>query len=165
MLEQLRRNSRSFIIWILFLIIIAAFVLTFGSQGNVQFDGCGGAGSSFVMEVDGTEVPVDSYRYGMRTYNTGGSEEEQTQFVLDKLLEREILAQAASASGFITSRTAASTTAGTAISGSTSRLNPAPSAKKNMMRKKSRSGLRLSATKVEMGDVARATPAMKAPIS
>ena len=41
MLEQLRRNSRSFIIWILFGIIIAVFIISFGPQANPESLGCG----------------------------------------------------------------------------------------------------------------------------
>ena len=42
---------------------------------------------------------------------------------------------------------------------------PAPREKKNMIRKKSRRGLRLSAMNVDIGPEASDTPAMNAPIS
>jgi hypothetical protein len=47
MLEQLRRNSRSFLIWVLFGIIIAAFVLTFGTQEVSPGCASGSVGSRF----------------------------------------------------------------------------------------------------------------------
>ena len=40
MLEQLRQQSRSFIIWILFGIIIVVFVISFGPQAEANL-GCG----------------------------------------------------------------------------------------------------------------------------
>jgi hypothetical protein len=45
------------------------------------------------------------------------------------------------------------------------RSNPAPSEKKNSTRKKSRSGLRLSAMYREIGLVASATPPINAPMA
>ncbi len=99
MLEQLRQNSRSFLIWILFIIIIAAFVLTFGTQGEVSFAGSDSAGD-YVMVVNDREVSVHSWRYGMNTVRGGTGKVQRSQQVLDALLEREILAQAANEAGF-----------------------------------------------------------------
>jgi peptidyl-prolyl cis-trans isomerase D len=102
MLEQLRRQSGSFIIWFIFAIIILAFVFTFGSQGGLQV-GCGGASDTDVMTVDGTEVDLNSFRYGLNTLR-GHSRPELAQQVLDQLVVREILAQAAEASGYSVSQ-------------------------------------------------------------
>jgi peptidyl-prolyl cis-trans isomerase D len=98
MLEQLRRQSGSFIIWFLFAIIILAFVFTFGSQGGLQV-GCGGASDTDVMTVNGKEVDLNSFRYGLNTMR-GGSRPELAQQVLDQLVVREILAQAAEDGGY-----------------------------------------------------------------
>ena len=51
------------------------------------------------------------------------------------------------------------------MSGNTPRLKPAPRATKKMIRKKSRSGLRLSAMNSAIGLRASDTPAINAPIS
>ena len=99
MLEQLRRNSRSVIIWALFLIIIASFVVTFGTQSEVNTS-CGGTQSNEIMAVDGQAVEVHSWRLGMNSTQAGMSKLFRSQQVLDKLLEREILAQAAEDAGF-----------------------------------------------------------------
>lgn len=105
MLEQLRQNSRSFIIWIIFGIIILAFVFTFGSQGGLQFEGCAGGGSSFVMRVKDRDVSEHSWRFGRNTLGSvlrqqGATEEQVNQTILDRLLAREILASAATSEGF-----------------------------------------------------------------
>lgn len=99
MLEQLRRNSRSFIIWILFAIIIAAFVFTFGSQSGLDLQGCDASANSTVMTVEEDAVSVHSLRFGIRWTQGGQPWSQRAQRVLDRLLEREILAQAAEDSG------------------------------------------------------------------
>ena len=67
--------------------------------------------------------------------------------------------------GFTSNTTAASIAAGTSTSSSRWRSSPAPSMKKKIIRKKSRSGFRFSAMKSEIRLEARATPATNAPIS
>ena len=59
----------------------------------------------------------------------------------------------------------ASNTAGINICPTATMLKPAPSEKKKMIRKKSRSGLSFSVINRAMGLEARVTPAIKAPIS
>lgn len=98
MLKQLRQNSRSFIIWVLFGIIIAAFVLTFGTQSEVSLS-CTGPSASYTMAVDDRKVSVHSWRFGMATLRGGPSKTARAQQVLDALLQREILAQAAEDAG------------------------------------------------------------------
>ncbi|MCG8422254.1 MAG: peptidylprolyl isomerase [Proteobacteria bacterium] len=102
MLEQLRRNSRSFIIWILFAIIILAFVFTFGSQSGLDLN-CGAANQSTIMTVKDREISVHSLRFGI-FWTQGGNRRsswtQRAQMVLDQLLEREILASAAEENGF-----------------------------------------------------------------
>lgn len=101
MLEQLRQNSRSVIIWVLFIIIIATFVFTFGSQADVSTTSCSGAtSSSDVMDVNGRQVSVHSWRFGMAALRGGTSKVLRSQRVLDALLQRELLAQAAEEAGF-----------------------------------------------------------------
>jgi peptidyl-prolyl cis-trans isomerase D len=100
MLEQLRQNSRSLVIWVMFIIIIATFVLTFGAQGDVSMMSCGGGPSSYALVVDDQDVSVHSWRFGMTTLRAGAPKAQRAQRVLDSLLEREILAQAARDAGF-----------------------------------------------------------------
>jgi peptidyl-prolyl cis-trans isomerase D len=100
MLEQLRQNSRSLIIWVLFGIIIVSFIVTFGSQADVNMAGCGGGSSSYAMVVDDQDVSVHSWRFGMATMRAGADKAQRAQRILDSLLKREILAQAARDAGF-----------------------------------------------------------------
>jgi peptidyl-prolyl cis-trans isomerase D len=101
MLEQLRQNSRSLIIWVLFIIIIATFVFTFGSQADVSTSSCSGAStSSHIMDVNDRPVSVHSWRFGMTALRGGSSKVLRSQRVLDALLQRELLAQAGEEVGF-----------------------------------------------------------------
>lgn len=106
MLEQLRRNSRSFIIWILFGIIIAVFIISFGPQANPESLGCGHS-NEFALEVTGEDVSVNSWRFGVNGVNwlrlsRGGAQDAsfRRQLALDLLVQRELLAQAAEQRGF-----------------------------------------------------------------
>ena len=67
--------------------------------------------------------------------------------------------------GLNTSMSEASISAGITIWAASPKLNVAPTAKKNITKKKSRSGFKLSAIKSEMGLDASDTPATNAPIS
>jgi peptidyl-prolyl cis-trans isomerase D len=105
MLEQLRQSSRSFIIWILFGIIILVFIISFGPQADQQI-GCGASDSS-VMEVNGSEIDDSSWRYAinglprvMPQYVKNQSREQRATVAMDLLLSRELLAQAADDAGF-----------------------------------------------------------------
>jgi peptidyl-prolyl cis-trans isomerase D len=105
MLEQLRRNSRSFIIWILFGIIIAVFIISFGPQANPESLGCGHS-SEYALEVGGEDISASSWRYGVNGVTwlrlRGGSRDPdfRRQLALDLLVQRELLAQEAEKRGF-----------------------------------------------------------------
>jgi parvulin-like peptidyl-prolyl isomerase len=101
MLEQMRRNSRSFIIWILFGIIIAVFIVSFGPQANPDSFGCGQTKEA-ALEVAGQEVSLNSWRFAVNGLRGGGpgQAEMRRQQAADLLVERELLAQAAEERGF-----------------------------------------------------------------
>jgi peptidyl-prolyl cis-trans isomerase D len=103
MLEQLRRNSRSFIIWILFGIIIAVFIISFGPQASPDSLGCGQS-KQIALEVNGEEVSLNSWRFAMNSpgLRGGGASQQmmRRQFAVDLLVMRELLAQAAEERGF-----------------------------------------------------------------
>lgn len=103
MLEQLRRQSRSFIIWILFGIIIAVFIISFGPQAKRNQPGCG-ASAQYAMEVGGRQVSINSWRFAMNGLKGKGESEAETAYrrqqALDLLAERELLAKAAEERGF-----------------------------------------------------------------
>ncbi len=90
MLEQMRQSSGSFVIWVLFAIIIAAFVLFFGSPSDSL--GCGST-NTYALEVGGREVSQHSWRFAVNGM-TGPASAKKMR-AMKMLLEREILAQAA----------------------------------------------------------------------
>lgn len=105
MLEQLRQQSRSFIIWILFGIIILVFIISFGPQANAEL-GCG-AEDVAVLEVDDKIVGDQAWRYAinglpqMRPDLARGRKKQQRQNIaMDLLLARELLAQEGEKAGF-----------------------------------------------------------------
>ncbi len=105
MLEQLRQSSKSFIIWILFGIIILVFIISFGPQANQQI-GCGASKSS-VMVVNDQEVDQSSWRFAVNGLPQllpqmlrGRDKQGRDYIALDLLLARELLAQAGEDAGF-----------------------------------------------------------------
>lgn len=103
MLETMRRNSRSLLIYLLFGILIAVFVLTFGSPG--QGMSCSEQ-PSHVAKVDGRDISVDSWRFMMNMHGYGSGTgararaERRRERIMDGLIEREVLALAAEKEGF-----------------------------------------------------------------
>lgn len=103
MLEAMRRNSRGTIIYALFGILIAVFVVNFGPGGG----GCGGtAGEGYAVEVAGTTISESEFR--LYYLARGGDRFDAAlarrfrfrETIMDKLIERELLAQEAERLGF-----------------------------------------------------------------
>lgn len=95
MLEQMRNSSGSLLIWVLFAIIIAAFVLFFGSPSDSL--GCGSS-NDYSIEVENEPVPMHSWRFaynGMPMLYGNVPGNQRRPMALEFLLQREILAQAA----------------------------------------------------------------------
>jgi len=103
MLDQMRKHSRSFIIYIFFGIIIAVFVVNFGPQSA----GCT-ASTTFASKVSGTTVSPSEYAYvigatDMMRRLANAPESILARFrgqIMDEILRREILADEALALGF-----------------------------------------------------------------
>jgi peptidyl-prolyl cis-trans isomerase D len=103
MLEAMRRNSRSLIIYIIFGILIAVFIVSFGPQS-----GQGGCSSSTkrAVKVNGHTIEESTWRYALLTYGQGAANGERArrsqirEKVMDGLISRELLAQAAEKAGF-----------------------------------------------------------------
>lgn len=102
MLKELRESSRSLIIWVLFGIIIAVFIINFGPQATGDI-GCGAA-KTYVVKVDGSVVSEHGYRFGYNGSGLSGTKTQRNHYVLDHLIAREILAKEAEKAGFRVSK-------------------------------------------------------------
>ncbi|MCC6999883.1 MAG: peptidylprolyl isomerase [Deltaproteobacteria bacterium] len=105
----MRENSRSAIIYVLFGILIAAFVISFGPQSG-QTGSCGTVKTGWAAKVSGTTISDADWRYGyigLQLHRQkadrlrAGRGKEQ---LLDQLIEREILAREGRRMGFKVSR-------------------------------------------------------------
>lgn len=105
MLEQMRRSSQSLLIYLFFGIIIVVFVVNFGPQSA---GGCDAQtpGSDYAAKVAGRTLSAADFRYGYLMY---GGDQMQPQMarqrrlketVMDRLIERELLAREAVRLGF-----------------------------------------------------------------
>ena len=98
MLEKLRKQGASAIIYVLFGILIAGFVINFGPQSGGGSEGCGGASPDTVIEVDGVEQGKAAWQF---VYNglQRGARQQRAEATMEILLRREILAQEAERRG------------------------------------------------------------------
>ncbi|HKA87868.1 MAG TPA: SurA N-terminal domain-containing protein [Haliangiales bacterium] len=106
----MRKHSRSLLIYLIFGMLIAAFVISFGPQSGAARKtpggGCG-TGTPYVAKVNGREITETTWRYGILAMTGGrgatGDAARRAQVrerVLDELVVRELLAQTAEALGF-----------------------------------------------------------------
>jgi peptidyl-prolyl cis-trans isomerase D len=104
MLQAMRRNSRHAIIYVLFGILIAAFVISFG-PGSRGF-GYQGPSSNIAAKVSGSTVSEQDFHFAYVAL--GGTqyppqiarERRLKEFVMDKLIERELFASEAERLGY-----------------------------------------------------------------
>jgi peptidyl-prolyl cis-trans isomerase D len=104
MLQAMRRNSRHAIIYVLFGILIAAFVISFG-PGSRGF-GYSGPSSAYAAKVAGSTVSEQEFHFAYVAL--GGTqyppqiarERRLKEFVMDKLIERELFAEEAERLGY-----------------------------------------------------------------
>jgi peptidyl-prolyl cis-trans isomerase D len=108
MLEQMRKSSQSLLIYVLFGIVIAVFIINFGPQSRGGgCDGPSSAGDHYAAKVAGDTVSTADFRYGFLFL--GGAqyparmakEQRLKEMVMDKLIERELLAQEAERLGYV----------------------------------------------------------------
>jgi peptidyl-prolyl cis-trans isomerase D len=105
MLETIRNNSRSLLIYLIFGILIAVFIVSFGPQSG-QGGGCGGVSAKAAAQVSGQEISETSWRYGILAMSGGSASGERArraqvrERVLDRLFVRELLANEARDMGF-----------------------------------------------------------------
>ncbi len=104
MLQAMRRNSRHAIIYVLFGILIAAFVISFG-PGSRGF-GYQGPSSNYAAKVAGSTVSEQDFHFayvalgGTQYPPQVARERRLKEFVMDKLIERELFAGEAERLGY-----------------------------------------------------------------
>jgi peptidyl-prolyl cis-trans isomerase D len=104
MLSAMRRNSRHAIIYVLFGILIAAFVISFG-PGSRGF-GYQGVSSAYAVKVGGASVSEQEFHFAYVALNftqvpvQTARDYRAKELVMDKLIERELLANEADKLGF-----------------------------------------------------------------
>lgn len=104
MLQAMRRNSRHAIIYVLFGILIAAFVISFG-PGSRGF-GYSGVTSAYAAKVAGATVSEQDFHFayvalgGTQYPPQVARERRLKEFVMDRLIERELFAEEAQRLGY-----------------------------------------------------------------
>ena len=87
MLEQMRKSSQSLLIYVLFGIVIAVFIINFGPHAG---EGCEGrkADASHAARVDGREISAQDFRYG---YLLAGGSQYSAQMARQRRLKETIM--------------------------------------------------------------------------
>jgi peptidyl-prolyl cis-trans isomerase D len=107
MLEQMRKSSQSLLIYVLFGIVIAVFIINFGPQSHGSSCESQLANDHFAAKVAGDTVSSSDFRYGFLML--GGAQypaqmakqQRLKETVMDKLIERELLAREAERLGYV----------------------------------------------------------------
>src|SRR5258706_11367191 len=106
MLEAMRKNSRSVIIYVLFGVIIAAFVISFG-PGSRGLGSISGVGSGYAAKIAGATISETEFHFAYMAITRGGQVPAEMaragrykEQLMDKLIERELFAQEAERLGF-----------------------------------------------------------------
>jgi peptidyl-prolyl cis-trans isomerase D len=107
MLEQMRQQSRSLLIYLLFSIVIVVFIVNFGPQ---SIGGCGMRMPQRVTEaaaqVDGRVLTLKDWTYAYTILNAASISPQQAkqirlkETIMDLLIDRELLAAEAARLGF-----------------------------------------------------------------
>src|SRR6059058_4758189 len=99
MLETMRKSSQSVLIYGLFVLLIVIFVISFGPQSRgTSCDQVMNGDDHHAARVAGRSVTQNDFRYGFML--SGGAQippkiarqEHLKEMVMDKLIERELLA-------------------------------------------------------------------------
>jgi peptidyl-prolyl cis-trans isomerase D len=108
MLEQMRKSSQSLLIYLLFSVLIVVFIISFGPQSRgTTCDAALGGNDHYAAKVAGDVVSTNDFRYGFLIM--GGAQapaqivkqRRMKELVMDKLIERELLAQEAERLGYV----------------------------------------------------------------
>lgn len=101
MLERMRRSSQSLFIWLFFGIIILVFVINFGPQASGGCDAGPGGATDRAASIEGRTVSSQDFRYAYMMFNGPqippqiAKARRLKETIMDKLIERELLAKEA----------------------------------------------------------------------
>ncbi len=106
MLEQMRKSSQSLLIYVLFGIVIAVFIINFGPQSHGSSCESSMKDEHTAASVGNRTVTANDFRYGFLVL--GGAQypaqmakqQRLKETVMDKLIERELLAREAGRLGY-----------------------------------------------------------------
>ncbi len=109
MLEQMRKSSQSLLIYVLFGIVIAVFIINFGPQSRGGSCESTMADDHYAAKVSGQLITKNDFRYGFLVL--GGAQypaqmakqQRLKETAMDKLIERELLAAEAERLGYVIS--------------------------------------------------------------
>jgi hypothetical protein len=104
MLENLRKQGASIVIYAIFGILIAVFVINFGAQSVGTSQGCRSSDEERVASVDGADVGMAGWRWVQNVLKAEGQPTEQRAIVaFEWLIQREILVDEAARRGMYVS--------------------------------------------------------------
>jgi peptidyl-prolyl cis-trans isomerase D len=104
----MRKSSQSLLIYLLFLFLIAIFIISFGPQSRgTSCDQVMSGNDHYAAQVAGETITKNSFRYGFML--VGGAQipaqmakrDRLKEMVMDKLIERELLAREADRLGYV----------------------------------------------------------------
>jgi peptidyl-prolyl cis-trans isomerase D len=108
MLEQMRKSSQSLFIYLLFGLLIVVFIISFGPQSRgTTCENVISGNDHYAAKVGGETITTNDFRYGFMLM--GGAQypaqmakqQRLKETVMDKLIERELLAQEAQRLGYV----------------------------------------------------------------
>jgi hypothetical protein len=98
MLEDTRKRGATIIIYLIFGVLIAVFVVNFGPQSMGGGRGCQGAGSETKLTIAGEDYGWNTWRWALNNQGEGPYQQRAIG-ALDGLVRRELLAQEAERRG------------------------------------------------------------------
>jgi peptidyl-prolyl cis-trans isomerase D len=107
MLETMRKSSRSLVIYVLFGIVIAVFIINFGPQSRGGSCEQTMGNDHYAARVAGDTISTNDFRYGFMLMGGGqfpaklARQERFKEMVMDRLIDRELLAAEADRLGFV----------------------------------------------------------------
>lgn len=99
MLENMRKQGASLFIWVIFGILIAMFVVSFGPQSVGSTQGCTSSGQTTAIVVGESEIDDSGFRFAYNMARPVEGSRVREGYALEALIRRELLAQEAERRG------------------------------------------------------------------